>query len=126
MQTKNTRSVGLSTLNSRWPNGVVPYEIDPAAAYSQAQIDLILFSMNEMTTKTGGCIKFAPRTSLHRNWITIRNGAGCNSFVMKITIEIEKHFFLRIFSFLARYVGKRITDCQLEQKRLFIQIYYCP
>lgn len=80
-KTKNTRSVGLSTLNSRWPNGVVPYEIDPAAAYSQAQIDLILFSMNEMTTKTGGCITFVPRTSLHRNWITIRNGAGCNSFL---------------------------------------------
>ena len=99
MQTKNTRSVGLSTLNSRWPNGVVPYEIDPAAAYSQAQIDLILFSMNEMTTKTGGCITFVPRDSSHTNWITIKNGAGCNSAVMKITIEIEESFFLRFFFF---------------------------
>lgn len=40
--------------------------------------------MNLMSTKTGGCITFVPKKSTDKNYIHIKNGQGCNSYVSLI------------------------------------------
>ena len=42
---------------------------------------LIISAMNMITNKTDGCIKFRPKTSDSKNWISINSFDGCWSYV---------------------------------------------
>jgi len=71
-----------SFLVPRWTNGVVPYDFDPEAGYTDEEKDIILSGMKHVEDKTrhGGkyCVKFVPHTN-EPYWITIYNGPGCAS-----------------------------------------------
>ncbi|CAF0998878.1 unnamed protein product [Brachionus calyciflorus] len=69
----------------KWPNGVVPYEIDPI--FPQASIDTILSGIKMLEDSTRGnskhyCIKLVPRTT-EETYIRVINGSGCWSYVGK-------------------------------------------
>lgn len=55
----NLRSAGRRLASFRWPNGVVPYDLDPA--YSSAQRQVIADAMQEWTLITP--YRFVPRTN---------------------------------------------------------------
>nr|BAH71806.1 ACYPI002003 [Acyrthosiphon pisum] len=72
---------GLKAVSSRWPKGVIPYEISPSFGSSDRQ--LILSSIDEYKKLT--CLKFTPRTSYDTDYIYFTNGnTGCWSSVGKI------------------------------------------
>lgn len=77
---KKAKSLADSSLNTRWPNGQVPYIIDPAAGYTQSEINVIKHGMDLLTTKTTSCITFVERTT-QANYIKIKKLNGCYSYL---------------------------------------------
>lgn len=75
------KSLGENEAYKKWPNGVIPYEI--SSYYTSAQKNLILSGMEMIRSKTEGCISFVPRSSSHKNWISIKSLGGCFSNVGK-------------------------------------------
>ncbi|XP_060842153.1 zinc metalloproteinase nas-13-like [Rhopalosiphum padi] len=76
----NSRN-GLKAVSSRWPKGIIPYEISPSFGSSDRQ--MILSSIDEYKKLT--CLKFTPRTSYDTDYIYFTNGnTGCWSSVGKI------------------------------------------
>ncbi|VVC38250.1 Hypothetical protein CINCED_3A001724 [Cinara cedri] len=72
---------GLKAVSSRWPKGVIPYEISPYFASNDRQ--MILSAIDEYKKLT--CLKFTPRTSSDADYIYFTNGnTGCWSSVGKI------------------------------------------
>ncbi|CAF1088276.1 unnamed protein product [Didymodactylos carnosus] len=67
----------------KWPNGILPYEIDVNGGYTQDQRNLILQSMKRIEDQTNNCIRFVQKTSADRTWIKIVNGQGCWSYFGK-------------------------------------------
>uniref|UniRef100_A0A1B6F4X2 Metalloendopeptidase n=1 Tax=Cuerna arida TaxID=1464854 RepID=A0A1B6F4X2_9HEMI len=69
---------GLLNISSRWPGGVVPFEI--SSKYDNTERDVIFGAMNEIENRT--CISFRPRTTMDADYLMIReNKPGCSSFV---------------------------------------------
>ena len=66
---------------TRWPNGEIPYEIQPNI-YSQHDLDIIISAMRKIETQVGvECIRFVPRTT-QTSWIKIiGDDSGCYSDV---------------------------------------------
>ncbi|CAF1175873.1 unnamed protein product [Adineta steineri] len=61
----------------KWPDNTIPYEID--SVYSSADVDLIKSSLADLSTKSGNCVKFVPRTSQHVVWVRVVSLDGCYS-----------------------------------------------
>ncbi|KAH8414068.1 hypothetical protein KR222_004190 [Zaprionus bogoriensis] len=71
---------GLLALSSRWPGGVVPYEIK--GQFSTQELGNIQHAFGEYHSKT--CIRFKPRTT-ETDYISIVNGkSGCWSSIGRI------------------------------------------
>ncbi len=83
-----------------WPNGVVPYIIDITSAYTNSQLRTIREGMDMVTSKTGGCITFVPKTSAHTNWIKISSLGDCSSYVSQMLKEL---YFLEVFIRFYKY-----------------------
>ncbi|KAF7230979.1 zinc metalloproteinase nas-14 [Nothobranchius furzeri] len=64
-----------NAVNTVWSDGVVPYVIDPEIAFRTADI---LKAFNMIMSLT--CIRFMPHT-YELNYIEIKNGQGCSSYV---------------------------------------------
>lgn len=78
--TSNGRN-GIVGQSYRWTSGAVPFEI--AGSYDAQSMSLIEKAMNSYHQNT--CIKFKPRTSNERDYISIQNSAsGCWSSVGRI------------------------------------------
>ena len=45
----------------KWPNGIIPYEIDEYAGYTPEQEDLIIRSLASIGQATNFCVRFMPR-----------------------------------------------------------------
>jgi len=67
-----------------WTGGVVPYEII-TTGYGDEQVQFIIDTMEKMqrliSINNVVCVRFRPRISSDVYYITIRNGAGCSSYV---------------------------------------------
>jgi len=80
---KNERlaAVGVWDLKKRWPNGIIPYKIDPE--YSENQREIIYTAMQMWMRKT--CIRFVvagsaeAKSTGHSHFINIKSGVGCFS-----------------------------------------------
>nr|CAD7202161.1 unnamed protein product [Timema douglasi] len=72
---------GLKDKITRWPNGVVPYYIDPM--FSADQVATIHSAFNEFHTRT--CIRFRPYATTDRDYIYIDgDSTGCWSYVGRL------------------------------------------
>jgi astacin len=66
--------IAISGNQFRWPNGVIPFDIDPGLPNQQRVTDAI----NHLQTNTN--LRLVARTSSHPNWITFRDVNGtCQS-----------------------------------------------
>ncbi|GFR04969.1 astacin-like metalloprotease toxin 1 [Trichonephila clavata] len=65
----------------RWPNGRVPYQIDPYTTYDAKQKEMIKKAMDEYEQKT--CIRFVEKEEDEKDFILIFAGRGCYSKVGK-------------------------------------------
>jgi hypothetical protein len=68
-------SVGITGQQFRWPNGQIPFEIDPALPDQQRVTDAIAH------WESNTPIRFIARTSTHANWVRFVPGGGCSSMV---------------------------------------------
>ena len=75
------RSIGITGSQFRWPNGVVPYEIDPGLPNQQRVTDAIAH------WETNTTIRFTLRTAANQaqfpDFVRFVSGGGCSSFVGK-------------------------------------------
>lgn len=72
---------GIVNQSYRWPNGVIPFEI--AGSFDAQSMNLIEKAINSYHQNT--CIKFKPRSSTNRDYISIQNSAsGCWSSVGRV------------------------------------------
>ena len=75
------RSIGITGAQFRWPNGVVPYEIDPGLPNQQRVTDAIAHWEANTT------IRFTLRTAANQaqfpDFVRFVSGGGCSSFVGK-------------------------------------------
>ena len=72
-------SIGITATRYRWPNGVMPYVIDPAIS-DPGRVSLAISHWN---TKLLGTVKMVPRTA-ESNYVTFRRVTGtsdCTSYV---------------------------------------------
>jgi hypothetical protein len=60
--------------NPKWPNGVVPYEIN--TAYSKQEKKVITDALAAISKATNNCIKFSPRTTKSTTWVSVFPGSG--------------------------------------------------
>ncbi|EDV92507.1 zinc metalloproteinase nas-4 [Drosophila grimshawi] len=78
-RTDDTRN-GLLALSTRWPGGVVPYDI--RGTFASQELGVIQHAFNEYHLKT--CVRFKPRTT-ERDYISIVNGkSGCWSSIGRL------------------------------------------
>ncbi|XP_013100975.1 hatching enzyme 1.2-like [Stomoxys calcitrans] len=71
---------GLTSTTTRWPKGIVPYEI--GGDFLRQELKVIANAINEYHRKT--CIRFVPRTS-ETDYISIVNGpSGCWSSIGRV------------------------------------------
>ncbi|XP_017009059.2 hatching enzyme 1.2 [Drosophila takahashii] len=71
---------GILALSSRWPGGVVPYEIK--GPFSSQEMGNINHAFKEYHTKT--CVRFKPRTT-EKDYISIGSGkSGCWSSIGRL------------------------------------------
>lgn len=79
VEDRATRAVVVSGARFRWPNGVVPFQIDPNLTDQQRVLDAVAHW--EQVTD----IRFPRRTAANQaqfpNWITFRPANGCSSHV---------------------------------------------
>lgn len=61
----------------RWPKGVIPYYVDPSLANIAP---LIKQAADQIASKTGGCIRWVPRTN-EAKYVRMFFGQGCYSYV---------------------------------------------
>ncbi|XP_030573374.1 low choriolytic enzyme [Drosophila novamexicana] len=79
-QSPITMKNGLTTQSSRWPNGVVPYEI--RGSFNARDMATIQGAIEQYHKRT--CIRFVPRSS-ERDYISIVSGnSGCWSSVGRV------------------------------------------
>ncbi|XP_050521742.1 zinc metalloproteinase nas-13-like [Daktulosphaira vitifoliae] len=72
---------GLKATSSRWPKGVIPYEISPY--FSSADRQMIMSAIEDYKKNT--CLRFTPRTSHDADYVYFTNGnTGCWSSVGRI------------------------------------------
>lgn len=84
---KSSKSLSQPRANS-WTNGQIPYLIDPAAAYTSAELAIIKHGMDLLTQKTSSCVTFVERTT-QTNYIKIKRLQGCYSYLGMIGGEQE-------------------------------------
>jgi astacin len=77
---RSKSAIGVTSTYYRWPNGVIPYEIDPSISVSTASI---LDAINQWNTQLAGVINLTPRTA-ESNYIRFVAASGCNSYVGRI------------------------------------------
>ncbi|XP_037952066.1 zinc metalloproteinase nas-4 [Teleopsis dalmanni] len=71
---------GVTSLSSRWPNGVVPFEV--GGQFSARDLATIEYAIEEYHKRT--CIRFIPRTN-QKDYLSIVNGnSGCWSSVGRV------------------------------------------
>ncbi|XP_075147837.1 hatching enzyme 1.2-like [Haematobia irritans] len=71
---------GLTTKSTRWPNGIIPYEI--GGKFQREELNVIANAINEYHQRT--CIRFVPRSS-ETDYIIILNGrSGCWSSIGRV------------------------------------------
>lgn len=73
------QSIGLTGQQFRWPNALIPYDIDPALPNQQRVTDAIAH------WQANTCIRFVLRTAgnaaQYPNFVHFQPGGGCSSFV---------------------------------------------
>ncbi|CAF4985960.1 unnamed protein product, partial [Rotaria sp. Silwood1] len=87
------RGVAKLGTSVRWPNGIVPYIF--ATGYTTDQQAAIVSRMRKLESLVAinnvQCILFRPKVSSDVYYITIRNGAGCSSYIGQNTgITMER------------------------------------
>lgn len=79
LDTTNPDANYSSVSNSRkWTNGVVPYDFSYKANFDSKQKDIISAAMRDIEASAN--VKFVPRQSHHKNYITFINGGGCYAY----------------------------------------------
>jgi len=97
LKQKGPKGRALRTATSKWANGVIPYQFDTynGRSHTSADREEIIASMNFITTKTGGCLTFRPRTSTDSTYLSIINGDGCWSYVGNVfsvqQLSLQQH-----------------------------------
>ncbi|QRO02105.1 ricin-type beta-trefoil lectin domain protein [Archangium violaceum] len=76
-QTRSGLSVGRTASSARWPNGTIPYVIDP----NLPDISRVLFAISHWETMTS--LRFKARTT-ETDYVRFVPGAGCGSYVGRI------------------------------------------
>ncbi|XP_041357429.1 uncharacterized protein LOC121374391 [Gigantopelta aegis] len=67
----------LRLANTRWPGGIVPYDI--SIDFTQREAEIVKRSMKAWGERT--CIRFVPTRPYHQNVLRVQSERGCNSFV---------------------------------------------
>ncbi|RWS10323.1 Astacin-like metalloprotease toxin [Dinothrombium tinctorium] len=75
---EGTSRNAIANNRNLWPNGVVPYEIDPQYPHGRRLIDEAIAHIERQT-----CVKFVPRKD-EKNYVFIFSGSGCYSHVGRI------------------------------------------
>jgi hypothetical protein len=70
-----TEAVFISGTRFRWPDGVVPYEIDPGLPNQQRVTDAIAH------WEANTSVRFVQRTASHTDFVRFVDGGGCSSAV---------------------------------------------
>jgi len=76
-QTRSGQSVGRQDASYRWPNGLIPYVIDPNLPNSER----VTYAISHWESKTS--LRFKPRTT-ETDYVRFVPGYGCNSYVGKV------------------------------------------
>jgi len=74
----NLNSTGSATgvdVYARWPGGIIPYRVDSGLTNTSRVTDAIA----HWTDKTS--LKFVPRNSSHKDYVTFKSSTGCSSAV---------------------------------------------
>jgi hypothetical protein len=72
-------ATGIVGASYRWPNGVIPYVVDPGLPNQQRVTDAVA----HWNTKLAGTIHLVPRTT-QAYYVTFTRGTGCSSYVGSI------------------------------------------
>ncbi|CAF0878918.1 unnamed protein product [Rotaria sordida] len=79
-----TRGVGEKPAAARWTNGIVPY-VFKAGDFDAGKIAIIVGAMRRLEQSVAInnklCVQFRPATAADKQFITIKDGAGCTSSV---------------------------------------------
>lgn len=76
-QTRSGQSVGRTASSARWPNGTIPYVIDP----NMPDIDRVLSAISHWEARTS--LRFKARTG-ETDYVRFVSGSGCSSYVGRI------------------------------------------
>lgn len=89
---ENTRS--FSARARKWPQGIVPYLIDPGSGYTKAEITTIHSAMNDINRFSNCRVSFIPRT-FETDYILIKDNNACYSFIGRQTKQPQILSLLR-------------------------------
>ncbi|KAJ7348777.1 hypothetical protein OS493_039096, partial [Desmophyllum pertusum] len=78
-----------STKRRHWPNGVVPYTVNPSLSSQPKAMQAIRGAMDLWSSRT--CIRFIPRTT-EKAYIEFFKGKGCWSYVGRIGKKTADQF----------------------------------
>lgn len=81
------RGVAITYLGKRWEDGIVPYEILPAAGYSSVDLQYIQAGMDHIEEKTS--IRFVQYTN-ENSYVQFQDGTGCSSYVGDLDSGAQK------------------------------------
>lgn len=74
----------------KWPNGVIPYAIDPASGFTANEITTITNSMRLIESQTSNCLQFVQRTTQTAYLMIRSTNTGCNSYVGQISSQPQQ------------------------------------
>lgn len=74
-KSKRKRRAIVQAVSSRWPFGIVPYEIDPKLAKQNGTLDLLDQAFEHFHNST--CIRFRPKTENDTDYVLYVFGNGC-------------------------------------------------
>jgi hypothetical protein len=78
--------VAINNLSQRWPNGTIPFYVDPSLANLRP---MILKAAEHIKQHTGGCIKFVERGSATGKVVRMYFGQGCWSYMGVVNSGVQ-------------------------------------
>ncbi|XP_055349150.1 uncharacterized protein LOC129596021 [Paramacrobiotus metropolitanus] len=82
MNASHTDNNFFDTSYSRWPSGIVPFEI--STAFTEEERFTIQTTLEKMSKTTGNCINFVPRMH-HRDYVQFVRSKECSSYIGRQT-----------------------------------------